>query len=116
MQQTEQQFLENLDKELWTAANKLLPMLDAAVYKHVVLGLIFLKYVSDSFTTRRIELGRAFRDPKNEYYLGDEAKEAAPEELEVRDYYTEKNVFWVPGHWRAGTSSRPTPRSRSAPD
>ena len=67
MQQTEQQFLKNLDKELWTAANKLLPMLDAAVYKHVVLGLIFLKYVSDSFTTRRVELWKAFRDPQNEY-------------------------------------------------
>ena len=96
MKPSEQQFLDELDKELWTAANKLLPMLDAAVYKHVVLGLIFLKYVSDSFSARRTELEKAFRDPKNEYYLGDEAGDAAAEELEVRDYYTEKNVFWVP--------------------
>lgn len=97
MKQTEQQFLDDLDKELWTAANKLLPMLDAAVYKHVVLGLIFLKYVSDSFSMRRAELERAFRDSKNEYYLGEDAQEAdIAEQLEVRDYYIEKNVFWVP--------------------
>ena len=43
MKPEEQQFLNDLDKRLWTMANKLLPMLDAAVYKHVVLGLIFLK-------------------------------------------------------------------------
>jgi len=38
-------------------------MLDAAVYKHVVLGLIFLKYVSDAFKERRVELEDNFRDP-----------------------------------------------------
>ncbi len=64
MQQEEQQFLNDLDKKLWTAANKLLPMLDAAVYKHVVLGLIFLKYVSDAFKERREELRSRVRDPE----------------------------------------------------
>ena len=44
-----QTFLRELDKKLWTAADKLRSNLDAAVYKHAVLGLIFLKYVSDSF-------------------------------------------------------------------
>ena len=63
MNQAEQHFLNDLDKRLWTAANRLLPMLDAAVYKHVVLGLIFLKYVSDAFTERRVELEANFRDP-----------------------------------------------------
>lgn len=96
MNSEEQQFLENLDKKLWTAANKLLPMLDAAVYKHVVLGLIFLKYVSDAFRERRAELEAAFNNPEDEYYLGDDAGELIAEELEARDYYTEKNVFWVP--------------------
>ncbi len=43
--------------------HRLLPMLDAAVYKHVVLGLIFLKYVSDAFKERRVELEDNFRDP-----------------------------------------------------
>ena len=43
-----QQFLNDLDKKLWNAADRLRASLDAAVYKHAVLGLIFLKYVSDS--------------------------------------------------------------------
>ena len=96
MNQSEQQFLNDLDKRLWTMANKLLPMLDAAVYKHVVLGLIFLKYVSDSFKERRAELQAAFVDPNNDYYLGDDGAKLIEQELEARDYYTEKNVFWVP--------------------
>ena len=50
--QTSQEFLRKLDRTLWTAADKLRASLDAAVYKHAVLGLIFLKYVSDSFTVR----------------------------------------------------------------
>ena len=94
---TEQQFLQDLEKKLWTSANKLLPALDAAVYKHVVLGMVFLKYVSDSFETRRQELVREFIDPKSDYYLSDDANdELVLDELENRDYYTEKNVFWVP--------------------
>jgi type I restriction enzyme M protein len=96
MNQDEQLFLNGLDKKLWTAANKLLPMLDAAVYKHVVLGLIFLKYVSDSFKERRKELQAAFTDPANDYYLGDDGADLIEQELEARDYFTEKNVFWVP--------------------
>lgn len=96
MNSEEQQFLNDLDKKLWTAANKLLPMLDAAVYKHVVLGLIFLKYVSDAFQERRAELEGAFKDPAHDYYLGDDASELIAGELEARDYYTEQNVFWVP--------------------
>jgi type I restriction enzyme M protein len=96
MNLAEQQFLNDLDKRLWTMANKLLPMLDAAVYKHVVLGLIFLKYVSDAFKERRAELQAAFADPNHDYYLGDGGAELIEQELEARDYYTEKNVFWVP--------------------
>lgn len=94
---TENQFLKSLEAKLWTAANKLLPSLDAAVYKHVVLGIIFLKYVSDSFETRREELRVAFANPEHDYYLGGDIEEdIIKEELENRDYYTEKNVFWVP--------------------
>src|SRR5215831_1687735 len=95
MEQTETQFLRDLDKRLWIAADRLRSNLDAAVYKHVVLGLIFLKYVSDSFKERRVELEQQFRDPGHDYYLGGD-EELFPEELEARDYYTEKNVFWVP--------------------
>ena len=49
MDNTEQKFLKQLDDKLWKAADKLRANLDAANYKHVVLGLIFLKYVSDAF-------------------------------------------------------------------
>lgn len=52
----EQEFLNSLEKKLWNAADKLRSTLDAAQYKHTVLGLIFLKYVSDAFTLRRQEL------------------------------------------------------------
>ena len=99
----EQAFLDDLDKKLWNAADRLRSNLDAAVYKHAVLGLIFLKYVSDAFDLRREELEAAFRDPKSDYFLdradysSDAAHAAAiAAELEDRDYYTEKNVFWVP--------------------
>ena len=96
MNPIEDQFFKDLDKRLWTAADKLRSNLDAAVYKHAVLGLIFLKYVSDDFNERRVELEAQFNDPNHEYYLGDDDEETVAEELEVRDYYTEKNVFWVP--------------------
>jgi len=46
---TEKEYLDGLDKKLWKSADMLRSNLDAAVYKHAVLGLIFLKYVSDSF-------------------------------------------------------------------
>lgn len=93
----EQKFLQELEKKLWTSANKLLPSLDAAVYKHVVLGMVFLKYVSDSFETRRQELIKEFTNTSSEYYICDDAHdELILEELETRDFYTEKNVFWVP--------------------
>jgi type I restriction enzyme M protein len=91
----EQQFLNGLEKKLWNAADKLRSSLDAAVYKHAVLGLIFLKYVSDTFAERRVELETQFRDPEHDYYLGGD-EELIKEELEIRDFYTEKNVFWVP--------------------
>ncbi|MCR5728003.1 MAG: type I restriction-modification system subunit M [Lachnospiraceae bacterium] len=67
------------ESELWLAADKLRSNMDAAEYKHVVLGLIFLKYVSDSFTEKYNEL-----------------KEAGYGDEEDRDEYTADNIFWVP--------------------
>ncbi len=97
MNPEEIEFLKELESKLWTSANKLLPHLSAANYKHVMLGLIFLKYVSDAFDVRVEELKKEFADPKADYFLGEDADEAfIKSELENRDYYTEKNVFWVP--------------------
>ncbi|MFV7436599.1 type I restriction-modification system subunit M [Pseudomonas vlassakiae] len=105
MNPIEQQFFTELEKKLWTAADKLRSSLDASVYKHVVLGLIFLKYVSDAFEERQRELREQLTNPADDYFMdpadyGDlgsaEYEENVAAELEVRDYYTEKNVFWVP--------------------
>lgn len=78
----------------WEAANTLRSSLDAAEYKHIVLGLVFLKYISDSFAERQTELQAEFADPKSEHYKKLEKSRATA--LEVRDYYTMANVFWVP--------------------
>jgi type I restriction enzyme M protein len=101
MNPIEQQFFNDLEKKLWTAADKLRSALDASVYKHVVLGLIFLKYVSDAFEERQSELREQFQNPEHDYYMApedyaDDYEGHIAAELEVRDYYTEKNVFWVP--------------------
>ena len=88
--------IEDIKKTLWATADKLRANMDAAEYKHIVLGLIFVKYISDTFHTRRTELTRKFTDSQDDYYLGDTAPELINAELEDRDYYKEVNVFWVP--------------------
>ena len=102
MKQTEQQFLKELESKLWNAADKLRSSLDASQYKHAVLGLIFVKYVSDAFKLRQEEIKADLANPDHEYYLDpadfseEELAEEIAIELEQRDYYTEKNVFWLP--------------------
>lgn len=81
-------------KKYWGSANALRENLDAAEYKHIVLGLVFLKYVSDAFSQRREELAVAFSDPTSDRYKPDEKRLRAA--LEDRNYYREVNVFWVP--------------------
>ena len=74
---------------LWKSADALRGQVDAAEYKHVVLGLLFLKYISDSFEARREDL-------KAE--LTADGITGAQQEtlLESRDEYTAERVFWVP--------------------
>ena len=81
-------------KKYWDTANILRKNLDAAEYKHIVLGLVFLKYVSDSFAERREELKASFSDPKSDRYKPDAKRLKAA--LDDRNYYKEVNVFWVP--------------------
>ena len=81
-------------KKFWDIANGLRKNLDAAEYKHIVLGLVFLKYISDSFEGRRIELEQEFSDKNGQRYKAAPDRRAAA--LEERDYYKEVNVFWVP--------------------
>ncbi|WP_217529245.1 type I restriction-modification system subunit M [Vibrio metschnikovii] len=102
MNEQEQLFLKELESKLWTAADKLRASLDASQYKHAVLGLIFVKYVSDAFMLRQEEIKADLANPDHEYYLNPadfSEEELAAEiaiELEQRDFYTEKNVFWLP--------------------
>ena len=74
---------EPIEKQLWKAADKLRKNIDAAEYKHIVLGLIFLKYISDSFE----ELYAKLKTGEGEYAGAD------PED---RDEYRAENVFFVP--------------------
>ena len=68
-----------LEAKLWLAADKLRSNMDAAEYKHVVLGLIFLKYISDAFEEKHAALTKeAGADPEDQ------------------DEYKAENVFWVP--------------------
>lgn len=75
------------EAKLWQTADKLRNNMDAAEYKHVVLGLIFLKYISDTFAEHRAKLVAGEGD-----YAG-----ANPEDP---DEYKAENVFWVPADAR----------------
>lgn len=80
---------------LWKAADKLRAQMDAAEYKHIVLGLIFLKYISDTFAKQQDKVREMVSDPSSDYFISEDPTEFAGE-LEERDYYTQDNVFWVP--------------------
>ncbi len=81
------------EEKLWQAADKMRGHMDSAEYKHVVLGLIFLKYISDAFEERRNQLQFLAAEPTSEYYVKEE--QARYGLIEDRDEYTAENVFWV---------------------
>ena len=80
--------LKELKDTLWKAADKLRGSMDASQYKDIVLGLVFLKYVTDAFDARRAEL-RAEGEERGD------SESYIQEDLEDIDAYREKNVFWV---------------------
>src|SRR5437879_2094305 len=69
------------EAKLWQAADALRNNMDAAEYKHVVLGLIFLKYISDAFEAKHAEL---------------ESQKAEGADAEDPDEYRAVSIFWVP--------------------
>lgn len=85
------------EETLFKAADKLRKNMDAAEYKHVVLGLIFLKFVSDAFEHRRSKLRAELLDPDSGLADNPEAVERS---LEDRDEYASENIFWVPAESR----------------
>ena len=76
--------LDDIKKTLWATADKLRANMDAAEYKHLVLGLIFVKYISDTFAARRAELMTRLANPHDEYFLADADTQAVAAELEDR--------------------------------
>src|SRR5881409_3044895 len=84
------------EAKLWQAADALRNNMDAAEYKHVVLGLIFLKYISDAFEAKHAEL---------------EAQKAQGADPEDRDEYRAASIFWVPkeARWRHLKANAPQP-------
>ena len=85
----------NFASTLWAAADRLRNNMEPSEYKHIVLGLIFLKYISDAFKYRREELERLVKDPENEEYYC-ETEEEVQLVLEDKDEYIAANVFYVP--------------------
>src|SRR5436305_4720363 len=85
-----------LEAKLWAAADALRNNMDAAEYKHVVLGLIFLKYISDAFEAKHAEL---------------KAQKAQGADPEDPDEYRAQNIFWVPkeARWSHLKASAPQP-------
>lgn len=86
---------DDFKSTLWKTADSLRAQMDAAEYKHIVLGLIFLKYISDSFAEQRKNVEAEISDPKSDIFFSDDPADIE-EALEDRDYYKKDNVFWVP--------------------
>ncbi len=84
---------KSLEQRLWDAADALRGNQEPSEYKHVVLGLVFLKYISDRFTTRRSHL-------ESELIADGIPEERRGDFLEARDEYASHNVFWVPAEAR----------------
>src|SRR3972149_5633406 len=85
-----------LEQKLWQAADALRNNMDAAEYKHVVLGLIFLKYISDAFEAKHAEL---------------DAQKKQGADPEDPDEYRAASIFWVPkeARWQHLKASAPQP-------
>src|SRR3989441_2125203 len=91
------------EAKLWQAADALRNNMDAAEYKHVVLGLIFLKYISDAFEAKHAEL---------------EAEKKKGADPEDPDEYRAASIFWVPkeARWAHLKASAPQPTIGSIVD
>jgi len=89
-----QELTPEFENQLWKAADKLRKKVEVHQYKYIVLGLIFLRYLSYAFYERREELKKLFADEKSDYYIDDDKlREFA---LEDEDYYLEAGVLYLP--------------------
>lgn len=83
-----------LEQALWQTADKLRKNMDAGEYKHIALGLIFLKYISDSFEEKRGQLEFEYSNPTGSWYIAEPKVRYSA--LEDADEYRADNVFFVP--------------------
>ena len=88
---------QGVEAKLWAMADALRNNMDAAEYKHVVLGLIFLKYISDAFEAKHVEL---------------EAQKNQGADPEDPDEYRAASIFWVPkdARWSHLKANAPQPK------
>ncbi|HEY8587056.1 MAG TPA: class I SAM-dependent DNA methyltransferase [Rhodanobacter sp.] len=95
---------EEFKKTLWDTANKLRGSVSAAEYKYPVLGMVFLKYVSDMFQAQGDVIRHRIADPASEYFIGDAAirKDSEAAFVDDKTFYDQDNVFWVPRTARFG--------------
>lgn len=89
---------KSLEQRLWDAADALRGNQEPSEYKHVVLGLVFLKYISDRFEERRRAITASLSDPESDDYIPNSARRT--QFIEDRDEYRGHNVFWVPADAR----------------
>jgi len=89
---------EEFKRTLWEAADKLRGSVTAAQYKYPVLGLVFLKYVSDMYDAQSDVIRQRIADPHSDYYIEDEATRKESEQAFTADktFYDLDNVFWIP--------------------
>lgn len=89
---------EEFKRTLWEAADKLRGSVSAAEYKYPVLGLVFLKYVSDMFDAQADVIRNRIAEPKSEYYIADPKVRKDSEGTFIGDktFFDADNVFWVP--------------------
>ncbi|MGP9837191.1 class I SAM-dependent DNA methyltransferase [Arthrobacter sp. 179] len=85
--------MKELKDTLWKAADKLRGSMDASQYKDVILGLVFLKYVSDAFSERRTQLAE-------ELATDGMSEDQIAQLIDDTDEYTGRGVFWVPARAR----------------
>jgi len=89
----------SFEKELWKAADKLRGNIDPSEYKYIVLGLLFLKYVSDSFYQRHCQLEQWMSDSKNQdYYIPKESERKFI--FNDKDQYKSEGIFYIPENAR----------------
>ena len=89
---------EEMKKTLWDAAIELRGSVSAAQYKYPVLGLVFLKYVSDMFAAQAGVIKEKLADPNSELFIEDEEIRLESENIFTNDksFYEQDNVFLIP--------------------